>query len=96
MGADPGINGPFFEAFSGKCACRVVEVMLLSGNCCSQIFNLDQETLEDVLRQCADLLGLNKDKVLGSATLMHETSVITDLKEDFMAGKMYELTLILS
>ena len=70
--------------------------MLLSGRCCSQIFDLDHENLEDVLRQCADLLDLDKDQVLGSASLMHGTSVITDLRKDLEAGKMYELTLVMS
>ena len=67
--------------------------MLLSGRCCSRIFDLDDETLEDVLRQCADLLSLDEDQVLGSASLIHGTSVITDLRKDLEAGKMYELTL---
>ena len=80
----------------GKLACRVAQVMLLSGRCCSQIFDLGDETLEDVLRQCADLLDLDEDQVLGSASLMHGTSVITDLEEDLEAGKMYELTLVMS
>ena len=71
-------------------------MMLLSGRCCSQIFNLNHETLEDVLSQCADLLDLDKDQVIGSASLMHGTVVITDLKEDLEAGKMYELTLVMS
>ena len=70
--------------------------MLLSGKCCSQIFDLNGETLEDVLRECAALLGLDEDNVLGTATLMHETSVITDLKNDLEAGEMYELTLVMS
>ena len=70
--------------------------MLLSGRCCSQIFDLDCETLGDVLCQCADLLDLDKDQVIGSASLMHGTAVITDLKEDLKAGKMYELTLVMS
>ena len=73
----------------------VVEVMLLSGKCCSQIFDLNDETLEDVLRECAGLLDLDEDQVLRSATLMYETVVITDLKEDFEAGKMYELSLVM-
>ena len=77
-------------------ACRVVEVMLLSGRCCSQVFDLDGEALEDVLVECAGLLDLDEDQVLGSASLMHGTSVITDLKEDLEAGKMYELTLVMS
>ena len=70
--------------------------MLLSGRCCSQIFNLDCKTLEDVLRECARLLDLHENQVLGSASLMHGTSVITDLKVDLEAGKMYELTLVMS
>ena len=68
---------------------------LLSGKCCSQIFNLAWDSLEDVLRCFADLLGLD-DQLLGGATLMHETSVITDLKEDLEQGKLHELTLVMS
>ena len=79
-----------------KSACGVVEVMLLSGRCCSQIVDLDYLTLEGVLCQFADLLGLDEDQVLGSATLMHGTSVITDLEEDLEAGKLHELTLVMS
>ena len=39
--------------------------MLLSGRCCSQIFNIYHTTLEDVLRECADLLDLDEDQVPG-------------------------------
>ena len=69
---------------------------LLSGKCCSQIFNLNRVTLEDVLRQFADLLGLDRGHVLGDATLMHGTSVITDLHKDLALGKLHELTLVMS
>ena len=79
-----------------KLACRVAQVMLLSGRCCSLIFNLDYSTLEDVLRECARLLDLDEDQALHSGSLIHGTSVITDLKEDLEAGKMYELTLAIS
>ena len=41
--------------------------------------------MEDVLRRCAHLLGLDEDEVLGSATLMHGTSVVTDLENDLEA-----------
>ena len=70
--------------------------MLLSGRCSSQIFALDFHTLEDVLAQFADSLGLDGDQVLESGTLMHGTSVITDLEEDLEAGKLHELTLVMS
>ena len=70
--------------------------MLLSGRCCSQIFSLDFEPLDAVLRKCARLLDLEEDQLLRSASLMHGTSVITDLKVDLEAGKMYELTLVMS
>ena len=69
---------------------------LLSGKCCSQIFDLDDDTLEVALCVFADLLGLDEDQVLGSATLMHGTSVITDLQEDLEEGKLHELTLLMS
>ena len=59
--------------------------MLLSGRCCSQIFSLEYEIVEDVLRRCAGLLGLDEAEVLGSATLMHGTSVVTDLQIDLEA-----------
>ena len=71
-------------------------MMLLSGRSCSQIFDIYHRTGEGVLRECARLLDLDEDQVLGSAGLMHGTSVITDLKEDLEAGKMYELTLAIS
>ena len=70
--------------------------MLLSGRCCSQIFDLDEEALDDVLSQCADLLDLDEDQVLGSASLMHGTSVITDLKADLEACRIYDLSLVMS
>ena len=69
---------------------------LLSGRCCSQIFDLHLLSLEDVLRCFANLLGLDEDQVLGSGTLMHGTSVITNLKEDLEEGKLHELTLVMS
>ena len=69
---------------------------LLSGKCCSQIFDLDDDTLGDVLRESADLLGLDRAQVLGNATLVHGTSVITNLKEDLEAGKLHEVTLVMS
>ena len=71
------------------------EVRLLSGRCCNQIFDLTGETVKDVLRQCAGSLGLDDDQLLESATLMHGTCVITDLKEYLEAGKIYELTLVM-
>ena len=69
---------------------------MLSGKCCSQIFDIEDDSLEDVLRVFADLLGLDKDQVLGGATLMHGTSVITDLHKDLEQGKLHELTLVMS
>ena len=74
----------------------LVEVTLLSGRCCSQIFDLDREPLEVVLRESAYLLDLDEDQVLRDATLLHGTSVITDLEEDLEAGKLHELTLVMS
>ena len=49
------------------------------------MFSLEHDTVEDVLRSCAHLLGLDEAEVLGSATLMHETSVVTDLWKDLEA-----------
>ena len=69
---------------------------LLSGKCCSQIFDLNNHSLEAVLRCFADLLGLDEDQVLGSATLVHGTSVITDLNEGLEEGKLHELTLVMA
>ena len=97
------MEGAFHSSLSGqmvpclgKCACGVVEVTLLSGRCCSQIFDLSFLTLAEVLLQFADSLGLDEDQVLGSGTLMHGTSVITDLQKDLEAGKLHELTLVMS
>ena len=59
--------------------------MLLSGKCCSQIFNVKYDTIEDVLRECARLLGLDVHEVVGSSTLLHGTSVVTDLRKDLEA-----------
>ena len=69
---------------------------LLSGRCSSEIFDLDRHNLDVVLRRFAVLLGLDKDQVLESATLMHGTSVITDLQKELEAGKLHELTLVMS
>ena len=70
--------------------------MLLSGRCCNQIFDLTDDTLEDVLRECATLLGLDENSVVGTATLMHGTAVVSDLREGLEAGKRHELTLVMS
>ena len=80
------------------CLRGLVEVTLLSGKCCSQIFNLDEDTLEVivVLFEFADLLGLDLDQVISYGTLLHGTSVITRLEEDLEAGKLHELTLVMS
>ena len=59
--------------------------MLLSGKCCSRIFDLYDDMVEDVLRACARLLGLDVDQVLGSTALLHGTSVVTDLQKDLQA-----------
>ena len=69
--------------------------MLLSGKCCSQMFDLDDDSLEYVLHRFAYLLGLDEDQAFESATLIHGTSVITDLKEDLGEGKLHELTLVM-
>ena len=50
------------------------------------MFNLNFGTVEEVLGRCAHLLGLDEDEVLGSATLMHGRSVVTDLESDFEAA----------
>ena len=50
------------------------------------MFDIAYDTVEDVLRRCAGLLGLDLDQVLESAALLHETSVITGhLSKDFKA-----------
>ena len=71
-------------------------MMLLSGRCSSEIIDLHYHTLKDVLRRFADLLGLDRRQVLESATLMHGTSVITDPQKELEAGKLHELTLVMS
>ena len=42
---------------------------------------LQEDNVRDVLRRCAGLLGLDEDDVVRSATLLHGTSVVTDLKD---------------
>ena len=49
------------------------------------MFDLEFYTVEDVLRRCARLLGLDEDEVLGRGTLMRGTSVVTDLEKDLEA-----------
>ena len=46
---------------------------------------LQADDVRDVLRRCAGLLGLDEDDLVRSATLLHGTSVVTDLKEDLEA-----------
>ena len=49
------------------------------------MFDLEDDTVEHVLLKCAGRLGLDEAEVLGSATLMHGTSVVTDLENDLQA-----------
>ena len=70
-------------------------MMLVSGRYCCQIFNLQYVDVRSVLRACARLLGLDEDKVLESAALLHGTRAIKDLKEDLEAGKIHEVTLVM-
>ena len=70
--------------------------MLVSGRYCCQIFNLYATDVRSVLRECAHLLGLDEGKVLESATLLHGTRAIKDLKEDLEVGNIHELTLVMA
>ena len=51
--------------------------------------------LEDVLRQCADGLGMDPDEVRRSGTLLCGTEELRDLS-DLEEGQMHEVTLVLS
>ena len=42
---------------------------------------LQEDNVRDVLHGCAGLLGLDEDDVVRSATLLHGTSVVTNLKD---------------
>ena len=73
-----------------------VEVMLVSGRCCCQIFDPEYADVREVLRECARLLGLDEGKVLESATLLDGTRAIKDLKEDLEVAKIHEVTLVMA
>ena len=55
--------------------------MLLSGRSCSQIFNIENVEIEDVLRQCAELLDMDPDIVARSGTLGRGSLDIEDLED---------------
>ena len=57
----------------------------MSGKCCTKIFDLEFATVEDVLRECARLLDLDVDEVVGSSTLLRGTSAVRDLRNDLEA-----------
>ena len=48
---------------------------------CNQIFNIEEEDIQDVLRQSAELLDMDPDMVERSGTLMIGSTDIRDLKE---------------
>ena len=73
----------------------VAEVMLVSGRCCCQIFDLSWADMRVVLRECTRLLGLDEGKVLESATLLQGTTAIKDLNKDLEAGIIHEVTLVM-
>ena len=73
----------------------VAEVMLVSGRCCCEIFDLSCADMGVVLQKCARLLGLDEDKVLESATLLQGTRAIKDLKKELEGGKIHEVTLVM-
>ena len=54
---------------------------LLSGRSCSQIFHIEKEDIEDVLRQSAALLDMDVDTVVRNGTLMIGSIDIKDLKD---------------
>ena len=53
---------------------------LLSGKCCSLLVNFEAD-VEYVLYVSAHLLSLDADEVLRNSTLLHGTSVVTDLSD---------------
>ena len=89
-------KGALRQSFERMLVIGVAEVMLVSGRCCCQIFDLCSEDVTDVLRECARLLGLDEGKVLESATLLQGTREIKDLKEDLEAGKIHDVTLVMA
>ena len=74
----------------------LAEVMLVSGRCCCQMFNLRIADVTDVLRECARLLGLDEGKVHESAKLLQGTRAIEDLNEELEVGKIHEVTLVMA
>ena len=54
---------------------------MLSGRSSTQIFNVEEEDLQDVLGQSAELLDMDPDLVERSGALMSGTSGIQDLQD---------------
>ena len=75
---------------------RVLKVGLLSGRWCIELFDINLHTLEDVLRECATLLDLDPDHAAQGGALLLGTVVVKDLARDLEAGRLNELTLVLS
>ena len=73
----------------------VLKVTLLSGRSCSQIFSLEFEGVQFVLRKSARLLDMDPNTVERSGTLMIGSVAIKDLK-DLEPRKVHEVTLVLS
>ena len=55
---------------------------LLSGRSCSQIYDIEGEQVQDVLRQSAELLDMDSEIVERNGALMSGALVIKDLQED--------------
>ena len=88
-------KGALRQSFGRMLVIGVAEVMLVSGRCCCQIFDLSEEGSTEVLEECARLLGLDKGEVLESAVLLHGTRAIGDRWEGLEAGKIHEVTLVM-
>ena len=90
-------KGALRQSCGRMLAIGVAEVMLVSGRCCCQMFDLFRFAgVTGVLRECAHLLSLDEDKVLESGTLLQGTRAITHLSQDLEAGKIHEVTLVMA
>ena len=91
------------ECGASVCAARILltkvpcrQVTLLSGRSCSQIFDIAVESVEDVLRQSAELLDMDADTVARNGALMIGSTDIKHLKDctSEQLGKLQPLLLL--
>ena len=71
-----------------------LQVVLLSGRCCSEVFGYRAD-VSMVLRRCAASLDLDPEHVERNGTLMRGPTEVKHLRE-FEPGKLHEITLVLS